>query len=152
MISTEALTSRPLTHTVAFLLLNFSLWIYAMNRCLLRHLPQLKATLLVLAAAVTLHLPAPAAAQVARRLPPIPPTAQSGVLVVTVPPEVLLDGKYARLSPGARIHGYDNMLVMSASIVGRQFPVRYLLEPLGMVHEVWILTAAEVAALPKGKP
>jgi hypothetical protein len=123
-----------------------------MTRCLLRHLTRFKAALLVVAAVVTLHLPAPATAQVARRLPPIPPAARSGVLVVTVPPEVSLDGKYARLSPGARIHGYDNMLVMSASIVGRQFPVRYLLEPLGMVHEVWILTASEVAALSQAKP
>jgi hypothetical protein len=123
-----------------------------MTRCLPRHLPRVKALLLAAAALVSLHLPAPAAAQTPQRLPPIPQAAQSGVLVVTTPPYVLLNGVSARLSPGSRIHGYDNMLVMSGALIGQKLTVRYLLEPLGLLHEVWILTEAEVAALARARP
>jgi hypothetical protein len=123
-----------------------------MNRCLLRPLPRFKALLLAAAAFVLLHLAAPVLAQTPQRLPPIPQAAQSGVLVVTTPPDVLLNGISARLSPGSRIHGYDNMLVMSGALIGQKLTVRYLLEPLGLVHEVWILTDAEVAALARARP
>ena len=123
-----------------------------MNRCSLRHLPHVKAPMLAVAALAAIVLLAPAAAQTPQRIPPIAPAAQGGVLVVTNPPEVLLNGQAARLSPGARIHGYNNLLVMSGSLVGQKLPVRYVREPMGSLHEVWILTDAEVAAFSRAKP
>ncbi len=82
-------------------------------------------------------------AQVAVR--PFPPTTERGVMQITQPPEMLLNGKPDRLSPGARIHATDNTLQMSGTLVGQKVVVNYVREPLGQVHEVWILTAAEAA-------
>ena len=84
----------------------------------------------------------------AQRIPPISAKSQYGVLRVVAPPEVLLNGKPARLSPGSRIRGTNNLMVMSGSLVGQDLKVRYTLEPLGLVHEVWILTPREIAATP----
>ncbi len=77
-----------------------------------------------------------------------PPKAQRGTLQVVTPPDVLLDSKAARLSPGARIRGANGMLAMSASLVGQTLPVMYLLEPQGMLHEVWVLTEVEAKLIP----
>ncbi|MGQ0711976.1 MAG: hypothetical protein ACT4NV_19775 [Rhodoferax sp.] len=77
----------------------------------------------------------------------LPEKALIGTLQVIHPPEVLLNGQAARLSPGARIRSESNTLVLSASLAGQVLPVAYVLEPLGLVHEVWILNAAEHAAI-----
>lgn len=74
-----------------------------------------------------------------------PAAALRGTLVVEQPPIIRLDGKPARLSPGARIRSTTNMLVMSAALVNQELTVNYLLEPSGMLHEAWILTPAEAA-------
>ena len=72
-----------------------------------------------------------------------PPAAKRGTLVVTAPPEVLLNGAVERLSPGVRIRGVNNMLVMSASLVGKTVLVNYVREKQGLIQEVWILNQAE---------
>ena len=118
-----------------------------MLRCtpLLRHL----ATTLALGASAWMAA-APATAQ---NTPPtaltgqrnFPEAALRGTLVVTQPPHITLDGKPAQLSPGARIKGANNLLVMSASLVGQELTVNYTTEQLGLVHEIWILNAAEAA-------
>ena len=77
----------------------------------------------------------------------IPGNAKLGVLHVTLPPEVLMDGKVDRLSPGARIRAENNMTVMSGALSGQQLLVAYVREPSGLLHEVWILNAAERAAV-----
>ncbi|WP_294770077.1 hypothetical protein [uncultured Rhodoferax sp.] len=77
-----------------------------------------------------------------------PPKAVRGTLQVVAPPEVLLNSKVARLSPGARIRGANGMLAMSASLVGQTLPVMYQLEAQGMLHEVWVLTELEAKLLP----
>lgn len=74
-----------------------------------------------------------------------PASALRGNLVVTQPPVITMDGKAAQLSPGARIKGPDNLLVLSGAIVGKELVVNYTVEPQGMVHDVWILTEAEAA-------
>ena len=74
-----------------------------------------------------------------------PPTAQRGILVVTYPPVIQLNGQPDRLSPGARIRGTNSLLVLSGSIVGQSLVVNYVREPMGLVHEVWILTPEEAA-------
>ena len=65
------------------------------------------------------------------------------MLEVTAPPEVLLNGAPARLSPGARIHGVTNTLVMSGQMVGQRLVVNYVRDTLGLVHQVWILSPDE---------
>ena len=80
-------------------------------------------------------------AQVVNR--PFPPAAVRGILTVTQPPEVLMNGKPDRLSPGARIRGTNNMLMMSGALAGQAMLVNYTREPNGAIHEVWILTDAE---------
>jgi hypothetical protein len=74
-----------------------------------------------------------------------PASALRGTLVVTQPPVITIDGKPAQLSPGARIKGANNLLVLSGALVGQEVLVNYTVEPHGMVHDVWILTEAEAA-------
>ena len=75
----------------------------------------------------------------------IPANTDQGVMEITTPPNLLLNGQNDRLSPGARIRGTNNMLVMSGMLVGQQLPVRYQREANGLIHEVWILTPEEAA-------
>ena len=101
-----------------------------MNRCT----PHLLSALLVLAASS-------ATAQNAVRQ--FPPAALRGEMVVVAPPDITLDGKADRLSPGSRIRGTDNLLVMSGSLVNQKVVVNYMREAAGNVHEVWILNTEE---------
>ena len=115
-----------------------------MNRCLsektrLARLIRLGAPAALLATLTLAHMGL--SAQVVNR--PFPPSAMRGILTVTQPPEVLMNGKPDRLSPGARIRGANNMLVMSGALSGQAMLVNYTREPNGSIHEVWILTDAE---------
>ena len=60
---------------------------------------------------------------------------------------VEIDGKPRSLSPGAQIRDPDNRLLLPASLMEKQ-KVRYLVDGMGQVHRVWILSPAERAALP----
>lgn len=91
---------------------------------------------------------ADAGAQTAARQ--FPPNVQRGIMTVVAPPAVTINGAAMRLSPGVRIRGPNNMLLMSGALIGQPYAVNYLLEPQGLVREVWILSQAEVDALPKG--
>jgi hypothetical protein len=118
---------------------------YTMNRCLLFSRPL---ALALCTAIVCLGIPAwPRAANAQTDTQPMgrafPRTALRATLVVTAPPEVLLDGKATRLSPGARIRDANNMLVMSGNLVGQRLLVNFTLENNGLVHEVWVLTPTE---------
>lgn len=73
-----------------------------------------------------------------------PPDAVRGTLRVTTPPEVLIDGHPARLSPGARIFGTNNALVFSATLIGQDQVVHYRRDAMGQVRDAWILSADEV--------
>ena len=76
---------------------------------------------------------------------PFPPTAERGVMRVVAPPVIQMGGKPDRLSPGARIRGLNNMLVMSGAIIGQNLVVNFVRNPTGEVHDVWVLTDAEAA-------
>ncbi len=108
-----------------------------MNRCIP---PTARRALLTLAG---LGLCSLALAQTAPRS--FPASALRGTLVVNQPPAITIDGRAAQLSPGARIRGPNNLLVLSGAIVGQELIVNYTVEPHGLVHDVWILTAAEAA-------
>ncbi|MBL8359890.1 MAG: hypothetical protein JNN18_05300 [Rubrivivax sp.] len=87
----------------------------------------------------------PAMAQVQRNFPA---TALRGELVVLQPPEVLLNGKPARLAPGARIRDMGNVLVMSGALQKLKLPVNYTLEHHGMLLDIWVLRDDERARQP----
>ena len=107
-----------------------------MNRCL---------RTLLAPVAVVLTLASAQAQDIIRQT--IPGHAKLGIMQVTLPPEVLIDGKVDRLSPGARIRAENNMMVMSGALSGQSLLVAYVREPQGLLHEVWILNAAERAAV-----
>jgi hypothetical protein len=120
-----------------------SLWIHTMNRCTL--LPTLSvrtATRAVLACATVWWLTLPALAQ-QYPVRPFPANALRGTMEITSPPNMVLNGNPARLSPGARIRGVNNMLVMSGALVGQSLEINYTTDPLGLVHEVWVLNPIE---------
>ena len=90
-------------------------------------------------------LAVPATAQVLRQFPA---TALRGELLVTLPPEVTLNRQPARLAPGARIRGMDNMLLTSGAALGQRLLVNYTLDLQGQMLDVWILNPAEAARRP----
>ena len=87
----------------------------------------------------------PAQAQSGRSFPP---QAQRAVLQVTQAPDILLNGKPARLAPGARIRGSNDLLVLSGTLTGQTLVVNMVLESGGLVKEVWILSPEEAAQAP----
>jgi hypothetical protein len=76
-----------------------------------------------------------------------PANALRGELVVTIAPEIKLNGKDARLSPGSRIRGPNQMLVMSGAITGQKLTVNYTVEQYGLVQDVWVLRPEEIKKL-----
>ena len=126
-----------------------------MNRCQRHSLtsarPKRRFMVWALASSVGLLMLTPWAAQSQTNLRPFPVAAKRGTLEVKLPPEVLLNGNPARLSPGARIRAANNMLVTSGQIVCQRLTVNYTVNPQGLLHEVWILTEAETTEKRVGK-
>ena len=77
-----------------------------------------------------------------------PAAALRGEISFGQPPEVLVNGQPTRLAPAARIRGLNNLIVMSGALMGQRAVVNYVLDPLGLVQDVWILTDAERAKQP----
>ncbi len=73
-----------------------------------------------------------------------PANARRGTMDVLQGAEIVMDGKAERLSPGGRIRGPNNMLVMTSAIAGQRFTVNFTRDAYGNVHHVWILTDLEV--------
>lgn len=96
----------------------------------------------LLVAAALLGMPAAGAAQQQGR---IPSDALTGRLAITQFPRALLDGREVVLAPGVRIRAPDNLLRMPTTVTGEPL-VRYRLDPVGLVIEVWLLTDEEAAA------
>jgi len=110
-----------------------------MTRCL-TFLTSPTLWLALLGATTTLSL-SPAWAQNYQRQ--FPAAALRGTLKVTAPPQVTINGKPERLAPGARIRNTNNLLLLSASLVGQALTVNYLRDPQGQIREVWLLSATE---------
>lgn len=78
----------------------------------------------------------------------LPPTSLRGEVLFSQPPEVVLNGKTAaRLAPGARIRGENNMLVMWGMLIGKKIKVNYTIDTYGLLMDVWILRPDELAQL-----
>jgi hypothetical protein len=110
-----------------------SRWMNTMTRCV--------AALLVAMACLS-----SAIAQTVQR--GFPANALRGEIAFGQPPELLLNGQAARRWPAARIRGTNNMLMMSGALIGQKAVVHYVVDPLGLVQDVWILTDAERAKQP----
>jgi hypothetical protein len=114
-----------------------------MSRCS-RPSPALRRALLTTAA--TLALPALAQVQLPSSLPrDFPRDALRGELLIMQPPEARLNDQPARLAPGVRIRGQNNILVLSGALAGQKLPVHYTTDIHGLVKDVWILRPEELA-------
>ena len=99
--------------------------------------------LIALVASVAVAVPALAQTRA------FPQDALRGTIVFGAPPVIALNGTATRLAPGARIRGFNNMLVMSGELVDKKAVVNYTLDPLsGHVRDVWVLTEAEIKVRP----
>ena len=122
-----------------------SLWMFTMNRCYLGLLAVgLSSSLL---AQSQLSEPLPVNEQALQTGVPglrkFPANALRGKLQVMQAPEIWIDGKPERLSPGSRIRDPQQRLVMSGSITGMELIVNFVRNPTGEVHEIWILNELE---------
>lgn len=79
---------------------------------------------------------------------PFPADALRGELVIGQPPAAELNGEPARLAPGARIRGEDNLLLMSGAVAGRRLVVHYTRDNYGLIKDIWVLTPQELARKP----
>lgn len=126
------------------------LWIYTMNRCFLLSL-RTCVTLLVAWGGVQ-H----AFAQIDDLQPqpftgvpndhrqrPFSLQAERGRVAFTAPPDVQLNGKAARLSPGARIFTERRMLTTGTKLIGQEREVFYTTDNMGRLHDIWLLTEKE---------
>jgi hypothetical protein len=115
-----------------------------MNRCNRFRAVLLSAATAAMAGAFVLFSPATAAQGIQRS---VPRDVVLGQLTVTAPPQITIDGKPDRLTPGSRIRDLNNMVVLSGGIVGKTLPVVYRRDAAGLVHEAWVLTADEYRKL-----
>ena len=76
-----------------------------------------------------------------------PQNALRGKIVFGTPPVITMNGVVTRLAAGYRVHGQNNLLVMTAQLNGSTAAVDYTTDVEGHVYEVWILTANEAARL-----
>jgi hypothetical protein len=74
-----------------------------------------------------------------------PQTALRGGIVFGTPPAILLNGVNTQTAPTVRIHGLDNLIVMSGQLVGARAIVDYTTDMQGAIKEIWILSASEQA-------
>jgi hypothetical protein len=72
-----------------------------------------------------------------------PQNSLRGRIAFGEPPEVILNDRPARLSPGARIRTENNMLALSGSLTGRRVDVNYTLDNAGQLRDIWVLRDEE---------
>lgn len=99
--------------------------------------------LMTVATALAATLPLLAFAQADRAIP-VPIQSLRGEVAFGQPPEVKLNGKPARLAPGVRIKGPDNLIVMSGALAGQKHTVNYTVDTYGLLMNVWLLTPLEI--------
>ncbi len=98
----------------------------------------------LLAAAILLC----ASALVLAQLRTVPANAKRGEMRHLQEMYVQVDGKQARLSPGAQVRDIHNRLVLPAAIPARSI-VKYQVDAQGLISRVWILTPQEAAQAKK---
>jgi hypothetical protein len=83
-------------------------------------------------------------AQVQRNFPA---NALRGEIAFVDPPEVRLNGQPARLAPGLRLRGPDNLLLVSGAVIGQSYLVHYTIDTVGLIKDVWLLRREEAQGL-----
>jgi hypothetical protein len=124
--------------------ISLSLWTNTMNRWTSSLLLPLAALLISTASAQT-EEPKPNIRQ-------FPPNAKRGELVVLTAPEIALDSKPDRLSPGVRIRDINNNLVLSGTLANQKLVVNYVRDNTGLVHNIWVLNSEEIKQKMPGQP
>ena len=81
-----------------------------------------------------------------------PKEAKRGELVVLTAPDIALDSKPDRLSPGVRIRDANNNLVLSGTLANQKLVVNYVRDNTGLVHSVWVLNSEEIKQKMPGQP
>ena len=81
-----------------------------------------------------------------------PKEAKRGELVVLAAPDIAMDSKPDRLSPGVRIRDINNNLVLSGTLANQKLVVNYVRDNTGLVHSVWVLNADEAKQKMPGQP
>ena len=85
----------------------------------------------------------------------IDPETMGGAIKISADPSdadiVEIDGKQMLLSPGAQIRGPENRIILPMALPQNPQLVKYVVDPAGHVHRVWILTREE-AAKPDKRP
>ncbi len=104
-----------------------------MNRC-------------AIAALALLAFALPCSAQQGLRA--FPAQALRGELLIGQPPQATLNGQPARLAPGARIRGENNLLLMSGAAANQPLVVHYTRDEFGLLKDIWVLTPEERARRP----
>ena len=80
-----------------------------------------------------------------QRMVPISPKAKRADITFNRTPDILVNGKTARMAPGVRIYDRNNMMAMSGVLDGTT-KAKYLVEETtGLVIGIWILTDDEIA-------
>jgi len=74
-----------------------------------------------------------------------PQNALRGKIVFGTPPAIKMNGVPTNLAAAYRVHGQNNLLVMTGQLVGSTATVDYTTDVEGHVLEVWILTPNEAA-------
>jgi len=77
-----------------------------------------------------------------------PQNALRGKIVFGTPPAIELDDNAVQMAAGYRVHGYNNLLLMSAQLIGLKAVVNYTTDVQGQPREIWLLTDAETANKP----
>ena len=103
----------------------------------------------IIEATVTSSTSTPAQYEMYTRTRTLPPEAKLGVMA---PPlgdgRVVIDGKPLTLSPTAQFRNEQNLIVMSMTIRNKK-DVVYINDAFGAVYRVWMISPAEISALPK---
>ena len=81
-----------------------------------------------------------------------PKDAKRGELVIISAPDIAIDSKPDRMSPGVRIRDARNSLVLSGTLTNQKWVVNYTRDNTGLVHHVWLLTPDEIKQKMPGQP
>lgn len=73
-----------------------------------------------------------------------PAGVKLGKLSMTALADVVIDGKLVPMSVALRIYDEENRIVVPASLYVKNVPVYYVINEMGEVHRIWILTVEEV--------
>ncbi len=80
----------------------------------------------------------------------LPDEAKPGKLSAVRYPEVQINNRWHRLSPGIRIYDLRNQSILP-TMLPQSSLVAYRLDSMGFVFQLWLITPEEAAALPPAK-